>query len=457
MSFLQTEKGKLGAGILGAVLITAAILVPVSIFTDRAVREDSTNKDAIKVYSYKADTSTSEKALNKMLGINAPTDIDGDGKISGTDTVMYLSERNSSFNEILEDNQMMDGVTSSQGIGFGNESAIGSVWADGGKGKKLEVTDGDLSLYEQNQFKGVLNLNMKVTKDAANTLREHLVTGAAAQLSITDFGDYGSEIISQNPSQFALAFTFFNYVTFAANANNDIEEAGNDKILDGSSVKGTQTIEQIAFNTWASTTFGGEEWLTLPTEQTEVELLVDGSSTPDLAMSSYVEGFNTELKEAGVNVTIAEELNNNGSGSSWAPSKDTNIPGGPAADASEPGSATTYLGTSSSLQKPKENEDGEMSGAYMKWGYEEDALKTTVVDELEYADSTALSNPDAVLESTISLENPPVFFTSSDLKVTNFETGKEETPTGITKVGLVDAYVYGASWTDLSLTGNLSF
>ncbi len=441
----QTEKGKITASILIAVLATTAIMVPVSIFTDRSIRQDET--ESIQTYSYKGDASTTGKAIYDIAGIKTSKDLTGDGKIDSNDSVVWLNEENSSFNEILEDKQMIDGVESTNGLGFGNRDAIGAEWEAGGNGHSLYIydsvnDDGTINEHDMAPYGTTLNLNMKVPKTVADVLRGHLETETPSELTIDELNSgeisYGDFLKTNNAeANFAVAFGFYNYATYSKNAKTALDA---DFATDG--LVGTKDSNEL--KDWFTTTFPKTEWnWKLGDEPTEI--FVDGSSTPNAAMEAVIGSFNKDYILDQSNA-LTENLNNQGSSASWAGDSKEDIPGGPNHETNNLGSASTFLGTSSSLK------DG-----YLNWGYEAGALKTETSSGIKVADETKITTSGAVMETTIGVAPGPQFFTSSSLKIVNPETGKLEQPMGITQHGIYDAYVYGASWQQLADGGQITF
>lgn len=440
MQFWYTEKGKLGLGILGAVLITAAIVIPTTILL---MPNNNIDKDSIQTYSYKADASTTNNALGKMVGLNAPEDMTGDGSYYTEDAVLYLNENNQSFNEILEDQQMVDGVLSTNGIGYGNAGAIGNTWENGDGSKLIVYEDDATTQLDLESFRAPLNINMKVPLDVANLLRDHLASGeTVTQITsneITDAGldEYYNTIVKGHEVDFAISFGFYNYITFSEEAFGSIEGAG----YGTEGIFGEVTDEE--FKTWFTTTFSNIE---LPTGT--YQLSVDGSSTPNSAMESIIKGFNDG--EIG-NFDIVENLNNQGSSGAWSGDQTIDIPLGPTSSLENTGSASTFLGTASSNAS---------SSLYVAWGYENGALATTDSSiNPVILDKDNLINEGSVLGTTLAVDVAPTFFTSKNTKVINYDSENHdfETPIGITQKGLYDAYWYGVSWNDLSISGDLLF
>ncbi len=472
MSFFQTEKGKITTGVLAAVLATTAIMVPVSIFTDRAVRGDvdSVNTESIETYSYTATAGTTENGFG-LVGI---------GNGDNYETVEWLNNNNAHYHDLLTDQEVIDGVVSNEGLAFGNRGIIGTEWDgyEAGKSstKPLHLVDkvvdsetGEVTYNEvvTHEFDTPLSINMKVSKDAATVLSDHMYGSAtgATPLKIEDLGEYGTEIVAHNNAslqQFAVAFGFFNYATYSDTAKSNLEslEYGTDGLIGGATASDLYD--------WFGTTFDAATWHT--NEITGIfQLAVDGSSTVNPAFESVTTSINSDL--TGTGISIKENLNNSGSSNSWgAPSEMITIPGTSLEGGSGTASAYTFLGTSSSLQS-----------GYTNWGYSKGGVvkdsdfKTAVTTTgLEIADiATASTTPGSVLETTIAVDGAPTFYTSKDLKLSHtVETGEteevdgeevpvtetlSETPVAITRTGVYNAYVYGASWDALVASGELLF
>ncbi len=465
MSFFQTEKGKIITGVLAAVLATTAIMVPVSIFSDRAVRGDvdSAQTEGIHTYSYTSETGTTSNGF-KIAGI---------GFGGNADTVQYLNKTNPYYSDVLLDDEMTDGVISTQGLGFGNEGIIGKTWLGDPTDSSYKPTAIALDVYEDDgttiadtsNAQTALSMNLKISQEAANAVRGHMIgAGDATPLSISDFdaSEY-TDIISKDPKQFELAFGLFNYATYSSSAHDALDEAD----YNVGSLSATQ-VDDATFLDWFNTTFDSEEWGALGEDGVET-LYIDGSSTAIPAVEIVL---STAAKTAGFDLKY--ELANSGSANSWGVDKLEDIPlHGGTSDASSKNSIYTFIGTSSSLQTD------EM--LLSKWGYKDEGLLATtyvntdgeIVAEgapgaFKTADAEGSLEPDNVIETTIAIDKAPTFFTSADLKVTTYdsvegEDGKyhilteEKTPTGITRDGIYNAYVNGVSWESLALSGDLIF
>lgn len=474
MSFFHTEKGKVITGVLAAVIATTAVMVPVSIFTDRAVRgDDSSQTEGIHTYSYSATAGTTKNGF-------AMADI-GNGDTA--ETVETLHTYNDNYYDVLTDEELADGIYTSNGLGFGNQSKIGGYWdgSDDDTLSALEVVDANgEALPVDHSMDTVLSLNLKVTAGIADVVRGHMFAKdeegnvVATPLTEQEFIDAdqvdGYEQITngENAEQFAVAVGALNYATYSETFATQVAASlGTDNAAEG--VAGNATAEEIA--TWWTTTFSEEIWNTNDfisnhtTTNEAFNLKVDGSSTADAAMDGITKGIEEDYE-----IIVAEGLNNSGSGNSWGYGTGK-FPGMNWDDEANgtwsngTASNDTFLGTSSSLQH-----NGEVHSV---WGYDstlndfgtaddtsDDAALLTTTDSngtaiADYENGFATQG--AVLETTIGIDGAPTFVTSINTKVETKDGSKTATPTGITKRGIYDAYVYGASWDQLVQNGDVFF
>ncbi len=385
----------------------------------------------IETYSYKADASTTDKAF-EFMGLSTSEE-------ETIAKVAELTNSNSSFNQIIEDKQMTDGVISNHGIGFGNSGVIGYTFGD--KATSLTVYDDAATVSNTSSLAAVLDLNMKVPVSVADVLRDHLAADAATELSVADIeaaeAGYVDAVMADADQKidFAMSFGYFNYVVYSDSAKAALDANG----FDTTGIIGGMTDEELA--TWYTTTFTADA---VPTTSL-YGLNVDGSSTPDPAMTIIIDAFN---ESSTFGFAMTEELNNNGSGSAWSGSAEIDIPGGPDSNTDNTGKASTFLGTQS-------RNTGD-SDSYADWGYASGTSLTNNSTGVEIADTASYSTDGTILQTTMAIDSVE-FFTAIDTKIVNPDTGVAETPIGITKDGLVEAYVDGVTWNTLATEGQLIF
>lgn len=152
---MLNEKTKIGIGILAAVLITTAVLVPVSIYTDRAIRGNSNlslSNEPVQVWGYNDQVSSTAMAVNKYMDITFTEagnywgggilDVDHGGVASGEGVLL---DQGSRYHTVEDDIEILDGVNGSeQGFGY-----LSSTWVSGykdskGKGDQFSM----LKLYD---------------------------------------------------------------------------------------------------------------------------------------------------------------------------------------------------------------------------------------------------------------------------------------------------------------------
>ncbi len=462
-----SEKGRIGIAVVSTILIATAILVPITIFTDRSIHGTGNDQssNAIKTYSYTASAGTTTNGFG-LIGIG-----NGDNE----DTIEWLNKNNDAYQDVLTDPEIIDGVSSNSGLGFGNEGVIGSEW----KGDNPSLNDlilvDDSSEEEttlpytkvvDHNYDTVLSVNFKVSASVADVMREHMYGNdnigtpiTPSELNTADLFADKILIDEAKRQQFAVAFGFFNYITYSESVKEAMSYSGYavDGLIGGVS-------DTNIFNWW-NITFSDSFWaINKINDGSTFQLSVDGSSTVNPAFAIGINTFN----DSQARFDLYENLNNSGSGNSWGFDSSIKIPGTiHEPDSSDTASAYTFLGTSSSLQNDYVS-DGVEHLTLTNWGYVDSnndpsdgnssLITTTSSSGKEIVDiASSVLTPESVLETSIAIDGIPTFFTSSSLKIMNYETGKEETPVGITREGVREAYIYGVSWNELSFSGEIVF
>ncbi len=429
----------IGGSIAAVVLIGAAVGIGIAASGNGG---SDYHTSPVETFSYLADTSTTDKAFTFVgLSDGAPEVIDETtGETitpsSSEQKVMELLETNSDFHEIIENKEMTDGVISNHGLGFGNSGIIGYTFSDG-SAQELTIYDDASTESDTSSLAAVLDISVKVPVEIADVLRGHLISaGPATELTFDEMDaaldGYGTWLDTNDyEKSFAIGFGYFNYATYSSTAKDALDTAG----FNTAGVVGDQ--DDAAMTDWFDTTFGG--WgLSFDTVET---LYVDGSSTPDPAMSVIIDSFN----DAGLGFSITEDLANNGSGAAWSLPTEA-IPGLEAGGSEAVGREMAFLGAQS-----RNSKDTDATA----FGYTTGTV-TTDVDGVAIADNTSFANAGAILQTTMAIDSVS-FFTSAKTTVLNPITGEEETPVGITKDGVVEAYEGGTSWNQLAEEGQIIF
>ena len=478
----MNEKGKLGVGILSAVLITTVIMVPVSIFSDRAIRgNESGYVNPIQTWGYDDQISSTGKKMNDYMGItkNLTTNIYGGQNVLSGEPSLLL---NSNYHTMEDDIQILDGVANSeQGLGYssttwvGKDNSLTPLKAEI-NGVMLDPTnDKEKKNYANSGMQSTLNIHMKVPKNVANSIT---ISPNGPTVNTELASNYYSNINKAGyADDFAIQLGFFNYLATSNEANdvaNDVVLPGTKtSSLDNFDIKDLQAMEKV-YNDITKTQ--NSLWDAVEAQESSTSsysIKIDGTGTNTGLIEPQVEKFRELVNSLlNKNINFYYDLVNGGSGEGWKVSL---------ADGGEQGSDArqdAFLGTQSRFSKNSE---------YTKefWGYEETSYSTTN-DNTVYNDPTKKTNgqvigltagidlttffikKDMTFEFNITTSeaakaiDPNAIITKENHNITSFKINKQDYkygesikvhPTGFTSEGGRQAYEFGNSWSNLILTG----
>ncbi len=440
--FMQSEKGKITTGVLAAVLITTAVMVPVSIFTDRAVRgEDSAwaggVEGTVQVWGYDDQVSSTAEKINAYMGVTTSmTDniYGGQQVLSGEPALLS----NSAYHSVVEDIEILDGVAKAeQGLGY-----LSTSWIESYVEKDLQT----LSIYDQTTFgsrndrtsyldplgteaekqsyatntglQATLNMHVKVPVYVADTITISSTGPVVTIAGDADAQAYFDDIAAQGyADDFAMQLGFFNYV---------VTDTSNDAYADGVVLPGTDVTTQadITADFWTSlegvyTAIGGEGTLydaviAQQADTKQYSIKIDGTGTNTGLIQVEVEKFEEDLiNEAGAfaagELDLYYDLVNGGSGEGW---KVAEANGG---EAGSDARVDAFLGTQSRFSK-----ESEITEEF--WNYDNTIYGTTN-DGTKYLDPTT-KTAGQVIGYTTGIDLPAFFIdaaTTFDYELTSAE------------------------------------
>ncbi len=490
--FMYTEKGKITGSVLAAVLISAAVFVPVSIFTDRAVRgDDSSSHEIINAVAFDRTASTGE-VMTEWAGIET---------VDSTDTEKWLTNGQVTFVE--KDDALVRSVLSIENsVGFmGKNMASTQAETLGGEIQTYSVIEGGKEIGSDSEDYSMispLNFYMKVPAHVAKGLKDAMYwqTGSSVftedLTSIKPEGDYavyGNWLLEKGyEDDFAQAYAVYNYAIVSSSYNTDLNSADKfgDLTVDNSAIAGTTTDEDF-YNSLEQyeknlTAIFGEE--VKVDNGTTNELIINGTGTADPAIQYLFADYNKMFEDNGSSTAYSYSLVNYGSSTAWFLPKedigygDTVLVKG---DNQSSGSTNAFLGTQS-RRSYSGTYKGDISGM-SNWGYANlndtwgGTLKTETFDLKEiYEDSTdskviefemndegevvSITNNGDITPLAVSIAQEPLVFFSE--KGTTFDIlnaeGEYETyvPTGITPGAAKAIFETGISWEQLFATGAIS-
>ncbi len=492
--FMYTEKGKITGSVLAAVLITTAVMVPVSIFADRAINGgDETN--SVQVWGYDDQVSSTAKKINYYMDADftSTTGLYG-GMASSAEPALLNNE---AYHSVQDDIDILDGVA-------GADNALGylsTTWIKGysdtplrilktyqigTKGEDLYNTvrndeanyldptdDADKATYiemdsdyaYESEMASTLNMHLKVSSDVADSLRTDGLIGlgntGAASWSNTDFGDWLTN--KGYADDFVLALAFFNYAAY---------DTSNHAIVNAATLQGTTTTDiefssdDVAFydSLYKAITGDSNSWIDVMTDQQSgnsglYSIKVDGTGTDSGVMNMEINNFEKDFNEA-ASSTFDFEYNfvNGGSGEGWK-TPSTKIPGVSSTTDNSDAREDSFIGTQSRFSKESEidtNKDGEKT-----WGYDYSKYESEAKDGTTYKDPATSTS---VIGYTMGIDLP-VFFVKNDMKfdytianeqalatITNPTAGLKVgdtvtlTVTGMSDLAAKNIYQNGQSW-----------
>ncbi len=484
-----SEKGKIIGGILAAIIITTAIMVPIAIFTDRAIRNDNNGNNSIATYGFDDNATSTGLRQDNWMGISKTTMIDSTGKeVTSMDATLINNDND--YHSVTKDEDMMSGVKASNGIAYLSNSHIKKEK----ELKALAISEDNGETWitpDQDEYiSAPLNMVLKVPEAVAQVVKDWIANSTVASLDDLnglvnskvveldennshegkivdgiDTYDYGTWLREEGFEQdFATAVSVFAWTAGAQPAFDALKEAGYGT---PNSVKFTTTNE---FINWVKTVFANEEWGIVDGSGNlnfSSQLLVDGTGTDQAALDIAISSFDNEL-----GVTVTQKLNNHGSFAAW----ETTQQGGVAGvtynpdeyDQVQDASAGAFIGTQSRGMFVGDD-DNDVNGEISYWGYDESAYNGTVFSNDGTIDTSDAENivynydvfltgteaEDLPLATTLASDHV-VFFTTNDASFISLD-GEEVKPEGLTREGYKAAYELGLSWTQLDAMGYVKY
>ncbi len=479
--FMYSEKGKITGSVLAAVLISAAILVPVSIFTDRAINKSDGYKH-INTWGYDEQVSSTAEKINAYMNIDKQYTANiygGDDVESGEPTLLL----NSNYHTVEDDSDILDGV-------YGADGAIGylsSSWITGYKDNPFKMLstyapgtgtyispileDGSFNneyIEQLPTLNATLNIHLKVKSDVADWIRPNIIAmagGTNSEIVTDDIPEKfkGFLIEEDLVDDFLVSLGFFEFIAFDKENITNI----NTSVLPGTNAEGT--ID-----------FGEENLNILNTaykeiiEDSEASLLeaviaqqkstsdlydiaIDGTGTNTGLMNTEFINFEKRINElTGSQINFNYKFVNGGSGEGFKLPSDDYYGGETGSDAQ----ANAFLGTQSRAAHDTEVE---------AWGY-----STTIPADSDGKYNSLESSVDnQIIGYTMGIDlisffvkdnfsfqytistNDQLIALGEDMDTTEYKVGQRVNikPIGITDYGLKLIYQTGKSWTDIMDAG----
>lgn len=418
---LYTEKGKIGAAVMVAVLVTTAIIVPVSIFSDRALNNEKI-VGGVSTYGYDDQiSSTGEKAniymeITKGLSQNVYGSA-GDMVVSMEPTLL----KNPLYNSMTDDNFILDGVyknsnalgylTLSQIINYGEEKSlvplmvedketnemISPVVEEGILGNVVEVPNSAYGEANEANLTSTLNTHLRVSVDVADTLRDYMLLDVnGATTSVWDgknIDEDTAKILSKTEfviwlydedlgDDFVMSFILFNYMIYDTSNHDDLQNGylpgtQEDNIeMTGKNIDNFITNFDTMMNYIEGPSYSVEEQienvLFSADDKMGYTIFIDGTGTNSGIMKQQFTNFNedTDIQEASIlkenEIVLVYNLMNGGSGQGWESSQNE-IPDVTTGNTDD-GRSSSFIGTQS---RPGEDEE------VGDWGYK----SSTVIND----------------------------------------------------------------------------
>lgn len=489
--FMYTEKGKITGSVLAAVLITTAVMVPVSIFTDRAVNYETAVQN-VKAFGYDDNKTSTGLRQDNWMGIEATTMTDASG---GTVTSMEAAlQNNPDYTGVTTDEDLMAGVNNTDGIAYLSYSHVGTdehlkplaISEDGGV---TYINPGD-----KEYISAPLNMVMKVPQGVSAVINDHL--NASTELKLSDLDGIQNAKVMQyddgvaTETKDATALDQYNYGTWlkdnglahdfalsmiAFNYISNTKMAA-DAMAEGSYVSHNTPVyaDTASFQEWANKTFGGENadiWKVVDKSTGEFsfgdeQVLIDGTGTDEAAINLALDSFVVNYEGH----SLAQNLNNGGSYRGWETASKDDLPAGVSFnydeyDGEQNGSKGAFIGTQSrgmEMGSFKKDSDGNLkkdsAGEISYWGYDESkyatgdygSVETSDMENIIY-DSSKILEDDATPTATTLATDQVVFFTTVDTQFEHY--GQTYTPTGVTQQGAKMLFQLGATWDEVYTLG----
>ncbi len=441
--FMYTEKGKITGSVLAAVLISAAVFVPVSIFTDRAIRNDSSDSNSVQVWGYDQQVSSTAEKMNNYMGTTEvlAANIYGGQDVMSSEPVLL---QNAAYHSVQDDIEILDGVAQSE-EGFGY---LASAWIEGYKAKELSPImihdaskgaandtaaylnpigdDADKQAIADMGLQATLNMHMKVPVYIANSITIAstgpviTIPGVAGGKDKDKVEAYFDYINSKGyADDFVMQLGFFNYVTTDSSNAAEVETMV---------LKGTEVADQAewgqanwdametAYDVITGDSTGDDDLANAVKEQQKrtgnYSIKIDGTGTNTGLIKQEVENYEEDLKGTDTwkdqDLKLYYDLTNGGSGEGWKTASGSWQGGEAESDARE----DAFLGTQSRFSKKK---DSEVLNDF--WGYNGDDMGAwygTDSDEVTYDDPTKKAADGDILGITTGIDLPS-FFVSDDM------------------------------------------
>lgn len=455
--FFYTEKGKITSSVLVAILITSAILVPVSIFTTKSMNNGGEG-NPIKSAGYDSSvTSTGEEVDTWMQ-------LDGWDSESANLEMQKTLLNNENYFDVKNPEEMFDKVKNNNAVAYLSNVDV-NIQKDEFYALNLSE-DGTTYISPDdavNYFiKKPLNIYMKVPNIVATDLKNNNIndgTGIWSEatpaedsiFTTIDSKGYRDWLIENDYlTEFFWSFIIFNWMAFSEESQTALNEYGY-------SVNSVNSISSEDFDILLENAITNYTSLVgNPTpESGNITITIDGTGTANAAVQKSIDTFNIHYKDNSNVPIVTQLLNDGGSWRAWeTPEKSvTNeIPGlsfnPDSYDGQNDGNANAFISTQSrSFRADGEvtDEDTDASDDGLSvWGYDEDSamefLESNTSEEGIY---TGTQSDDVPISYTLAIDNI-VFFVSED---TSFEFNNETyKPTGITREALYMIYNSGGSY-----------
>ncbi len=448
---MLNENGKIGVGILAAVLITTAIIVPVSIFADRAIRGAGSSAPVVTAGYDDGITSTGKRQDGWMnIDENETT-----GTMDGT------LIQNENYNSVADSETMIDIIKSEDGVGYLSLAEVNKY--DELKALDISEDQGEtwIDPTSSDYIAAPLNMVMKVPSSIAEVLKKSVPSVGSTPITIADLDaaetGYGTWLKDNDlMNQFAMGFIIFAWVAESDSAHKALQEAN-------FSTPNIESVSDEEFATWAATVFADKDWGVVDGKgfaPTSIEVNVDGTGTDEFALNEAIGAFNEAY-----GVSVIQNLNNGGSYRAWETAEEAKVPPGVTYnedeyDGESNGNAAAFIGTQSrgmetdAMADPDGKYDFD-KGEISYWGYDESkytgttfgSADTSDLENIIYDYNAFVTTEGVPLATTIAGDNI-VFYTTDDAQF-ELNDGTVVTPTGLTQEGAKALFQYGASWNSL--------
>ncbi|BDU67873.1 MAG: hypothetical protein TYPL_5260 [Candidatus Tyloplasma litorale] len=499
--FMYTEKGKITASVLTAILITTIVIVPTTILTSNAMNKEEALYESVQTWGYDDQVSSTAEKMNDYMDIDQESTQNiygeaGDMVLSGEPKLL----ENENYHSVIDDSDILIGVDQSDnGLGYLSTSWItGYNDANNDALSILKIYD----VYNEEELSRD-DVNAYVTPDTSNTdyieAEEELQSTlnivfkvpTVVTDSITTINNDDIQIDSEGAAKdyydwladedyaddFVIALGFLDFMMTDSNNADYI----NTMAIEGTHVESVGAFDEVdvehlagIYNQIMKNDEGENTtpFISKLQEQQEAtsnlyHVKIDGTGTNTglvkVELNNFEEEFNSAANLTGESeIHFEYDLVNGGSGEAWK------VPTNGIANGvvEAPATATdaredAFLGTQSRFSEESEIEP---------WGY-------TNASNIEGEEITSYSNFTSdehssgdVFGFTMGIDLP-VFFINSDFtfeytvdpyttqieNLDSIEFDVDENgnqipqevqikPTGISDLGAKAIYEYGASW-----------